>query len=162
MNDFDFDSLLQRIDNSCFFSRMGLPDVLDSRVILIENVEKVFVNPTGAEFKGYYDSVEWLPTSMTQEDPFYKVKEVLPKELTGLRIRVNKAVMNATKGLSKDKFNYGPHDFSLAARNGICFCFREYVSEQYLHLGNKWEEVVGIYFSGHWPVGIAKDKIVTI
>lgn len=33
------------------FSRMGLPDVLDSRVILIENVEKVFVNPTGAEFK---------------------------------------------------------------------------------------------------------------
>lgn len=157
----DINKLLEEIEQANFFSKMGLSDIQNGNVILIDNVEKVFINPSDVDFKGFYERTEWLPTSLTQEDPFYKNHDD-SKELIDLRIIVNKAVMNATRGLPKDKFISGPHDFSLAARNGICFAFRQYVTEKYLSLGNRWEVIVRIYYAGHWPVGFAKDKLIVI
>lgn len=157
----DISELLKDIERSRFFSNMGLSDIQNENIILIDNVEKVFINPSNIEFKGFYGKTEWLPTSLTQDDPFYKIQGG-SKELIELRIKVNKAVMNATKGLPKDKFISGPHDFSQAARNGICFAFRQYVTEQYLSLGDKWTAIVSIYYAGHWPVGFAKEKLIVI
>ncbi|MCF5715940.1 hypothetical protein ACDH53_26515 [Pseudomonas tremae] len=155
------DAELATIEKSCFFSKMGvlLPD--EERIISIENVRKVFVEPSELDFKGCYDEVEWLPTSPTQDDPFYELPKS-PKELTELRIKINKAVMAATKSLEKNSFLCAPHDFSVAARNGICFAFRQYVSERYYGLGDHWKEIVEIYYKGHWPIGFTKDKLVVI
>ncbi|EQB97950.1 hypothetical protein B738_27927 [Photorhabdus temperata subsp. temperata M1021] len=140
---------------------MGLFDLRDEKIILIENVEKVFINPSDIEFQGYYKNTEWLPTSPTQEDPFYK-KQDNPKDLIDIRMKINKAVMNATKGLDKSKFISKPHDFHLAAQNAICYAFRQYMTEKYLNLGNQWESIVNIYYAGHWPVGIFKEKVIVI
>lgn len=157
----NINELIKDIERSRFFSRMGLSDIENENIILIDNVEKVFINPSDIEFKGFYEQTEWLPTSPTQDDPFYKIQGG-SKELIELRIKINKAVMNATKGLSKDKFISGPQDFSLAARNGICFAFRQYVTEQYLCIGDKWSTIVDIYYDGHWPVGFTKEKLIVI
>ncbi|OTA16774.1 hypothetical protein Xvie_01452 [Xenorhabdus vietnamensis] len=152
---------LEKIEKAKFFSNMGLFDLHDQNVILIENVEKVFINPSDIEFKGTYKNTEWLPTSLTQDDPFYK-KQDNPKDLIEIRMKINKAVMNSTKELDKSKFISRPHDFHQAARNAICYAFRQYMSEKYFNLGNKWEKIVDIYYAGHWPVGISKEKIIVI
>ena len=157
----DIDEDLKRIENMIFFSRMGVSDINDDRVILIGDVRKVFIEPSDAEFKGFYKKTEWLPTSPTQEDPFYR-KQNNPKDLLELRKEVNKCVVNATKEINKSSFISQSHDFSIAARNAICFAFRQSLNERYFRLGSKWEMIVGLYYLGHWPVGYAKDKIIVI
>lgn len=119
------------------------------------------MEPSESEFYGCYDGVEWLPTSPTQPDPFYEIPKP-PSDLVAMRIKANKAVMAATKNLDKSKFICAPHDFSLAARNGVCFAFRQYVSESYYGLGDRWLTIIRLYYSGHWPVGFFKNKIVVI
>ncbi|CDH07374.1 hypothetical protein [Xenorhabdus bovienii] len=157
----DINEELEKINKAKFFSNMGLFDFYDENVIFIENVEKVFVTPSDNEFKGYYKNTEWLPTSPTQDDPFYE-KQNNPKDLIEIRMKINKAVMDATKELDKSKFISKPHNFHHAARNAICYAFRQYISEKYLDLGSKWEEIVKIYYAGHWPVGISKEKLIVI
>ncbi|PHM66254.1 hypothetical protein [Xenorhabdus sp. KJ12.1] len=157
----DINVELEKIVKANFFANMGLFDLHDENVILIENVEKVFINPSDFEFKGYYKNTEWLPTSPTQEDPFYK-KQDSTKNLLEIRMKINKAVMNATKEIDKSKFISKPHDFHQAARNAICYAFRQYVTENFFNLGNKWESIVNIYYAGHWPVGISKEKVIVI
>ncbi|ELP95920.1 hypothetical protein [Pseudomonas syringae] len=157
----NIDAELKKIKESHFFSNMGVSFSSEKRIICIENVRKVFVEPLNLEFKGCYAEVEWLPTSPTQDDPFYKLPKPSTK-LTELRVKVNKSVMAATKNLGKDPFLCGPHDFSVAARNGVCFAFRQYISECYYGHGVQWKEVVDIYYKGHWPVGFTKDRLVII
>ncbi|MGG5222525.1 hypothetical protein [Pseudomonas syringae pv. coryli] len=157
----NIDAELEKIEESHFFSNMGKLFSSEGSIICIENVRKVFLEPSELEFKGCYAEVEWLPISPTQDDPFYK----LPKpsaELTELRVKVNKSVMAVTRNLEKDLFLCGPHDFSIAARNGICFAFRQYISECNYDLGDHWKKIVDIYYNGHWPVGFTKDKLVII
>lgn len=52
--------------------------------------------------------------------------------------------------------------FSNPACGGICFAFRQYVSETHDGLGDKWKQVVDIYYAGHWPIGVAAGKLVLI
>lgn len=157
----DFNELLEDIDRAEFFSNMGNPAIQTETVIFIADVERVFINPSDIEFKGLYMRTEWLPTSLTQKDPFYKNQPV-SKELSALRIKINKAVLNATKDLPQEPFICVPHDFRQSARNGICFAFRQYVTEKYLTLGNKWEKIIQVYYAGHWPVGFTEHKIMAI
>lgn len=152
---------LKKIERAKFFSKMGVGDINDDSLIFIENVRSVFIEPSEAEFKGFYKKTEWLPTSPTQEDPFYK-KISSPKELLELRKEINKSIMNATKDMNKSYFLSPPHDFSTAARNAICFAYRQFLTERYFNLGNKWKGIVDLYYAGHWPVGYAKDKIILI
>lgn len=140
---------------------MGVDDVKDDSLIFIKDVRKVFIDPSDIDFKGFYNKTEWLPTSPTEDDPFY-IKKSSPKVLLEIREEINKSIMNATKNLNKIQFASGPHDFSTAARNAICFAFRQYMNEIYFNLGNKWGKIVDVYYLGHWPVGYAKDKIIII
>jgi hypothetical protein len=36
------------------------------------------------------------------------------------------------------------------------------VSESYYGLGDRWLTIIKLYYSGRWPVGFVKDKIVVI
>lgn len=157
----NIDAELQRIASTPFFNNMGGAFPGADALIRIESVRKAFVEPAAADFKGRYGSVEWLPTSPTQDDPFYN----MPKpsaDLTALRMQVNKAVMAATRSLDPTLFVVDQHDFSNAARGGICFAFRQYVSERHHGLGDKWRQVVDIYYAGHWPIGVAAGKLVLV
>jgi hypothetical protein len=157
----DIDEELIKIERGDFFSNMGADGLKDSALIYKGDIRKVFVEPSVFEFGRYYDDVEWLPTSPTQPDPFYNLPKP-PSDLVAMRMKVNKAVMAATKNLDKNKFTCVPHDFSLAARNGVCFAFRQYVSEEYYGLGDRWAKIVDVYYKGHWPVGFCKNKLVVI
>lgn len=157
----DINNELKMISSADFFANMGKDDIQDKDIIFIENVKNAFVDPSDFEFKGFYKKTEWLPTSPTQDDPFYK-KQNNPKELVDMRIKISKVVMDKTKNLDGNKFLSKPHDFKQAARNAIAYAFRQYVTEKYFHLGNHWERIIKLYYKGHWPVGIAKEKIVII
>ena len=157
----NIDTELQRIASTPFFSKLGCPFPGDAALIRIESLRKAFVEPVADEFKGRYGSVEWLPTSPTQDDPFHD----MPKpsaELAALRMQVHKAVMAATRHLDKNLFVVDQHDFSNAARGGICFAFRQHVSESHHGLGDKWKQVVDVYYAGHWPIAMAGGKLVLV
>ncbi|MCG8708032.1 hypothetical protein JHU04_001233 [Brenneria sp. 4F2] len=70
--------------------------------------------------------------------------------------------MAATRELNKADFISSPHDFSVAARNAICYAFRQLITERYFSLGGRWEKITNIYYSGHWPVGFTKEKYIVI
>ncbi|UWS28281.1 hypothetical protein [Erwinia pyrifoliae] len=157
----DINEEISKISDARFFSKMGFYDIHEDYVILVGDVRKVFIEPSDIDFKGLYKKTEWLPTSPTQDDPFYK-KQQNPKDIIELRKEISKHVMHATKEMNKDAFISSPHDFSIAARNAICFAFRQLITERYFGLGDKWKIIVDLYYAGHWPVGYAKDKIIVI
>ncbi|WP_347253151.1 hypothetical protein [Leminorella grimontii] len=157
----DIEKEIRKIESAIFFSRMGINDLPDDSIILIESVRKAFVEPTESDFHGYYSLIAWLPTSSTQEDPFYS-KKAMPEDLMAMRAKVNKAILLSTRNMKNDPFLCGAHSFSVAARSAIGFAFRQYVYEQYFDLGNLWQRIVDIYYQGHWPVGYAKEKLVII
>jgi len=158
---FNVDELIDQVVRADFFSKMGQASDFKSGVIYIESVFKVFVQPDERDFEGYYKYLEWLPTSPTQEDPFRAFPKP-SKELMDSRLRVSEAVMQSIKSVPKDKFVFGPHDFCIAARNAACFAFRQYVSESYYGDKGAWSKVIDLYFSGRWPVGYSKDKMIVI
>lgn len=157
----DMDSFIERIANVAFFAEMGRPGDSVADVVYVENVQRVFIDPVESDFQGLYKYLEWLPTTSTQEDPFNTFPKA-PKDLVDIRLRISKAVMQAIKRVPKDKFVFGAHDFSVAARNAACFAFRQYASECYYESGKVWSKIVDIYLSGRWPVGYAEGKIIVI
>ncbi len=152
---------LKKIQEVKFFSKMGLLDIQEESLILVKNVEKAFINPSDHDFRGLYKDVEWLPTSPTQEDPFYK-KKSNPEDLVAARLAINKAILNSTKNISKENFIFEKHDFWQAASGAICFAFRQYIFEKYFDLGDRWAKVVEVYYSGHWPIGYFRNGLVAI
>lgn len=157
----DINEEIKKIENASFFEKMGVDNLHEGDVILIENVRKVFIEPSDDDFKGLYKKTEWLPTSSTQDDPFYE-KQVSPKELIELRKEINKRIISSTRDLDQGRFISSPHDFSVSARNTICFSFRQLITERHFSLGNRWERITDIYYSGHWPVGFTKEKYIVI
>lgn len=157
----DVEKLIYDIARIDFFSSMGkAPDMVEG-VVYIESVFRVFVEPLESDFAGTYKDLEWLPTTPTQDDPFNSFPKP-PKDLADARLRVSKAVLQSVKRGAKDKLVSGAHDFGLAARNAACFAFRQYVSEIHYGGGGAWSKIVGLYFSGRWPVGYAGGKLIVI
>lgn len=140
---------------------MGVDNIYEGDVIFIGNVREVFIVPSDDDFKGLYKETEWLPTSPTQNDPFYE-KQASPKELIELRKEINKSIIIATRDLDKGIFISSPHNFSVSAKNAICFAFRQIITERYFSLGCCWGRIADIYYSGHWPVGFTKEKYIVI
>ncbi|MBD2800047.1 hypothetical protein ID854_06135 [Xenorhabdus sp. M] len=157
----DINKELEKISETNFFSKMGLADIHDGNIIVIKNVEKAFIKPSNEVFNGYYKNTEWLPISHSQEDPFYGNIQN-SKQLIEIRLKISKAIMCATKALNESRLKSGAYDFNHAARNSISYAFRQYISEKYLNLGDKWEKIIKIYYSGHWPIGFYNEKIIII
>ena len=134
---FNVDTEIERISSCVFFKEMGQQGNTSGGLIFLANVGEAFVAPTDSDFIGKYKDTEWLPTSATQHDPFYKFPE-FSDELVAIRLRINKAVMAATRGIDTCPFKSGRHDFSTAARNGVCYAFRQYATEQYFAAGDRW------------------------
>lgn len=157
----DIEAISNKIRSVDFFSKMGCPPDEKNGVIYIENVRKVFIESLESDFRSLYGEVEWLPSTPTQEDPFNEFPKA-PKELTDARIFVSKVVLDSVRGMAKDKFVSGAHDFSLAARNAACFAFRQYISECYYQKHGIWSRIVELYYSGRWPVGYVKQVLIAV
>jgi len=157
----DVERLISDVLRASFFSKMGAVPDSTSEVIFIESVFRVFIDPVETQFSGAYKDLEWLPTTPTQEDPFHSFPKV-PKDLVELRLKVSRAVMQSIKYMPKEVFISGAYGFSLTARNAACYAFRQYVSECYYGSVGVWSRVVDLYFSGRWPVGYSKEKLIAI
>ena len=157
----DVDEEIIEIRKCSFFSSLGVSETVDSTLIYIGSVKEAFVEPSVQAFEGLYNDVEWLPSSPNQPDPFYNLPKP-PSDLVAMRMKINKVVLAATNSFDKSRFRCAPHDFSVVARNAVCFAFRQYMSEQYYGLGDQWARIVTLYGKGHWPVGFCENKLVVI
>lgn len=152
---------LKRIDSANFFSALGNRDLDEADIMFAENVSAAFISPLDDQLRGCHKEVEWLPSSPTQSDPFYRLDKPT-KELTALRKEINKGVTVAIRGIDNKQFICPPHDFSAVAKHAICFAFRQLVTERYFSLGDKWDRITTLYYAGHWPVGVIHHKYLVI
>ncbi|EAA9322491.1 hypothetical protein RIU81_24320 [Salmonella enterica subsp. enterica serovar Gatineau] len=159
----DLNKEIECIESTSFFSKMGVNDIFDDSIIPVENVGIAFCDlmSVNDDFQKNYKKIEWLPTTATQEDPFYSKRD-MPKELIEMRSKINKLILSKTRDMPVEVFVSSPHNFSKAARDAVCFAFRQYLYESYFDLGNSWARIVAIYHKGHWPIGYVKEKIVII
>lgn len=158
---YDIHSELDRIKNTCFFDKMGNDDLYQDNILFVSNVKCAFINFSNTVFADCYNDVTWLPSSPSEHDPFYG-KRQSTSELFTQRKKINQAILVATRHMDKASFICSPHDFSEAARKAICFAFRQRVTEKYFQLGDHWEQICEIYYSGHWPVATLKGKYIVI
>jgi hypothetical protein len=156
---FNVDREIERISSCAFFKEMGRQGNTSEGLIFLANVGEAFVVPTDSDSIGEYNDIEGLPITATQHDPFYMFSG-FPDELVDIRLRINKAVMAATRGLDSRLFKWGRYDFTTAARNGICYAFRQYAAEQYLAAVDRWAIIISMYCAGRWPVGYWQKGLV--
>lgn len=149
-----FNEIQQKISITLFFSNMGKGSFDDKKIIYFQSIQACFESSL---------NVEWLPTSPTQDDPFY-IKQEYPQDLVEMRLVVSKAVIESLKAfpVPDSQFQYDAHNFKIAARNAICYAFRQYLTEKYFNYGDSWEKIIQIYYQGHFPIGFYKKKLVVI
>ncbi|NHB59593.1 hypothetical protein G9F32_16500 [Acinetobacter sp. 194] len=158
---FNIDEEIKRINNSIFFSNFGINDINDSSIIFVDSLYKIFIEPKEEYFNNNYTKMDWLPSSPTQDDPYYK-KIKNPPELINMKKNINKLILEKTRNIDTSLFKCQQHDFSIVAKNALSFSFRQLVVEEYFCLGNNWRKVVNLYYAGHWPFGYYKDKLFII
>ena len=149
-----FNEIQQKMGTTPFFSNMGNGNFDDKKIIYFHSIQACFESPL---------NVVWLPTSPTQDDPFY-IKQEYPKDLVEMRLLVSKAVIESLKAfpVPDNQFQFDAHNFKIAARNAICYAFRQYLTEKYFNYGDNWENIIQIYCQGHFPIGFCKKTLVVI
>lgn len=156
----NWDDEIERLIKSDFFFKMGETEQIDY-VIFIKNVNKAFINPTEEAFENLYKIMNWLPSSLSDIDPFYGDLKV-PEELVDYRKRVSQIIFQKAREMDKSLFVSGTHDFSNVAKMGMAFAFRQYLVEKSLSLGSYWENIVNLYYMGHWPIGYFEGILFAI
>lgn len=156
----NLDYEIERVIKSDFFFKMGKKEVIDN-VIFIKDVNEAFINPTEEAFENLYEKMNWLPSSITDKDPFYGDVKV-PGEIIYYRKKISQIILQKNREMDKHLFTYGPHDFSNVAKMGMSFAFRQYLLEKSLSLGHYWENIINLYYMGHWPIGYYKEKVFAI
>jgi hypothetical protein len=160
-NEMNLEAEIDKIIQTDFFTKIGVKEFLGINVILLKDVEQAFVNPTEEVFAGMYKEVQWLPSALTDPDPFYK-NVPIPETLLPYRKEIVQLFLKKHRNLNKKLFSFGAYDFTEVAKKAITFAFRQYLVEKQLTLGLYWENIVNVYYSGHWPIGYYKEKIFGI
>jgi len=106
----NWDDEIERLIKSDFFFKMGENEQID-HVIFIKNVNEAFINPTEEAFAGMYKEVQWLPSALTDADPFYKNIQI-PENLLPYRKEIVQFFLKEHRNLNKKLFSFGPYDFT--------------------------------------------------
>lgn len=130
-------------------------------IIFIKDVDEAFINHRKEAFENLYEKMAWLPSSLSDKDPFYGDVKV-PSDLLDARKKISQIIFQKMREIDKSLFTSGPHDFSTVAKMGMAFAFRQYFLGKSLSLGNFWENVVNLYYMGHWPIGYFEGILFAI
>jgi len=145
---------LQRIADTSYFSRMGLPIPLTAGVCVASSLaEAMEVIEDGA--------FDWMPSSQEDVDPFHG-PQATPVELLQPRRQLNRALMRALSAHAHDSLRVAPHDFHVVARNAAMYGYRHWILERHLGLPPHWQRVIDWYERGHWPVGHAPGQLLVV
>lgn len=121
-----FDEVQHKIQSTAFFSNMGKAALQADNVILFSGLESLLLSEL--------DFI-WLPTSPTQDDPFY-TKQTLPKALIEQRIKITRCVMDSVKNIPCTPFQYNAHDFNIMPMISILQLKMRLVT----HFGNTYQK----------------------
>ncbi|MDM1246259.1 hypothetical protein HX005_02450 [Acinetobacter sp. R933-2] len=151
-----------KIQNTHFFKNMGHANFTDQSIVFIKNIESAFIYPQESDFKNIYHQVKWLPTSLSETDPFYTMTQRPPELIIILRKQITQALMQSIRTVDPQLFKYDQYDFQYAAKNALCFAFRQALIEKYYGLGQHWEKITELYYLGHWVIGYTTDQYIVI
>ncbi len=157
----DFIHISNLIKNANFFSKAGVFENLGDDVVVIENLEKAFLEQNDDDFLGLVHEMTLLPSSINEIDVFYGNINI-SKELKGKRVELSKLVFQKNSLLDKKMFLVQNHDFSHVFKHSSAYAFRAWLSERYLGLGNHWERVANLYLKGHFPFAFCGKKIFVV
>ena len=155
-------SEIERIKNTLFFAHMGCSNLHDESVIVIKNVHDAFLNPSYADFQGLYDQVHWLPTSLSEADPFYDPLPQYSEALSQCKKQITQSLMTSVRSIDVKPFQYDGYNFQYAAKNALYFAFRQALVEEYFNLGERWKKIIQLYYLGHWVIGFTQDQYIVI
>lgn len=161
-NMFNITEEVLKIQNTNFFKNMGHADLIDPSIVFIKNIESAFIHPQESDFKNIYHQVKWLPTSLSEPDPFYTLTQKLPESIIILRKQMTQTLMQSVRTIDPQLFKYDQYDFQYAAKNALYFAFRQAVVEKYFGLGQRWEKIIQLYYLGHWVIGYTADQYIVI
>ncbi|MDP8174228.1 hypothetical protein [Phocoenobacter skyensis] len=158
----NFDEILQKIEETQFFSRAGINEFLGENIILIKSLEDAFINNDTTDFQGFFNKMEYFPSSLKViEDPFYK-DIYTPKALVKQKVQISKMIFQKIAKLDENLFNVKQHNFHQCFKYSASCAFSGYFLENYLQLGNQWKRVVDIYYKGHYPFGFYKETLFVV
>ena len=100
----NIDIEMDKIAQADFFSKIGVKEFLGADIILLKDVEQAFVNPTQNAFAGMYKAVKWLPSALTDTDPFYKNIQI-PENLLPYRKEIVQFFLKKHRNLKKNCFH---------------------------------------------------------
>ncbi|CZF86826.1 hypothetical protein [Grimontia marina] len=164
-----YEELITKIDNTSWFTKSG-SYCSSGNNIGIQNLRawdnSTFEDSLSPELKKIASSMDWLPSSRDQKDPFHG--QELTKRVAAIeggKTKVMAAYKAASKKLSgydKSKFVSGPHDYSIAAKNAALYCVRMAAMECLSDSQGIWVEVFKVYSQGFWPCGVLPDKKLVV
>lgn len=164
-----FEHLIKQIETTSWFSNSGSYRSSGSTIgipSLSAWDNSAFEESLSAEMKKIASSMDWLPSSRDQKDPFYG-QELTQKiaAIEGGKTKVMAAYKAASKKLSnydKSKFVSGPHDYSNAAKNAALYCVRMAAIECLSDSQGIWVEIFKVYAQGYWPCGLLPDNKLVV
>lgn len=156
------ENLVIKIDNNVFFRNIntGFSGCIGDN-FFIPSLNTAFLEPSLEMKQNGFNDADWLPSSPLDHDPFYG-KIAFGTEIREQRNIITRSILDAFEKIDKNVFVLENNDFSKFAKNSISFAFRQYILEKNLDLGNKWSEIVALYFDGHWPVAFNQNKIFVL
>jgi len=114
---------------------------------------------------------DWLPSTITQEDPIYDPPLNVIAEGLGLRdelrVRSKEYYALALRSLRKlpDELPLlivGPENATPAARGAALYAVKQCVAEIVIGAPGFWSSLIPIYSAGYWPCGITDERHLVV
>lgn len=102
---------------------------------------------------------EWLPTTRDCSDPFGCSYSRSPEESEVYKLTL-KSLRNL--GGSSPILVDGPHDYTNAFKGAALYAFKMAARELSHNSPGKWVNLVSIYESGRWPLGITNSGEIIV
>jgi len=157
------EELLNVCENAAWFKNVGTY-VEDADACSIKNLEAWGDTDSVDEIA---DAMTWLPSSLTEKDPFHDWARLKNLPEYGGCPDAAKQVYQATllslrRMFDSPLFHVGSSNFYGAAKGAALFAFRSAALECKSSQPGPWIRIVKYYHAGFWPCGTLPDKRIVV
>lgn len=129
--------------------------------------ENVFNPSIDAYHSDIASTMDWLPSSMDQADPFYTDQLILELQQQGAELRsqvmsIYKVAMSGLRHTDHPLLHTNKHHFIEAAKGAALYCVRMAAIEAACDRPGIWSELLHLYVAGHWPCGVLPNDEITV
>gem|GEM_PF-648754 len=164
------EELETKIQTTRWFEHLGEPLMTEGIVQISTLAPWANIFTGNQELERVADEMEWLPSSIYQDDPIHgpsmekRFTQQGTKDEHARRIlEIYKRALASLRGSDgHSALRVGPHDFTEAARGAALFASRSALREILLSECGFWCSVMNFYWQGHWPCGVLPNGILVV